>query len=156
MKDINKQMSRSIKVLIVDDSVSSRTILAFYFTRMGCRVTLAENGEASVLLLMRDYFDLIVLDWNMPKLNGLETLLIGDRIVSHKSFSTKYETKKMLSIGEVKIPVIIYSESDFCQIDFPMVDCLVIRSLVSKSLTPLEQELRFKQAIDSLHRWKLA
>ncbi len=64
-------MPRSI--LIVDDDPHIRQLLAFAFTKAGFDSTEAADGEAA--LVMADAYppDLIVLDINMPRMDGLET-----------------------------------------------------------------------------------
>jgi PleD family two-component response regulator len=62
-----------MKVLIADDSATSRTMLRSALTRWGYEVVLAENGkEALDILSTDDPPPMAVLDWVMPELTGPE------------------------------------------------------------------------------------
>lgn len=64
-----------MKVLIVDDSNSMRSIERSILLEMNMQTFEAANGEEAIdLLRAMGSFDLILLDINMPKLNGLQTL----------------------------------------------------------------------------------
>lgn len=63
-------MTRSI--LIVDDDPHIRQLLAFALTRAGLEAREAEDGEAALAAVAANPPDLVILDINMPRLNGLE------------------------------------------------------------------------------------
>jgi len=64
-----------MKVLVVDDSNSMRDIERSILIEMNVETFEARNGEEAIdILKAMGYFDLILLDINMPKLNGLQTL----------------------------------------------------------------------------------
>ena len=61
------------KVLVVDDSPTMRRIVANTLKRIGYPDTEeAENGQEALILLGGNDFDLIVTDWNMPGMSGLD------------------------------------------------------------------------------------
>ncbi len=59
-------------VLVVDDSRAQRRLLASYLTRMGCRVLDAPSGEAALAVCQFEHPDLVISDWMMPGMDGLE------------------------------------------------------------------------------------
>ena len=59
-------------VLIVEDEPAQREVLSYNLEAEGYRVTRAENGEEALLLVGEDPPDLIVLDWMLPNLSGIE------------------------------------------------------------------------------------
>src|SRR3990167_8736697 len=63
-------MTRSI--LIVDDDPHIRQLLAFALTKAGLEAREAEDGEAALAAVAANPPDLVILDINMPKLDGLE------------------------------------------------------------------------------------
>jgi len=66
-----------MKVLVVDDSKAVRKIVKNMLKNLGYEVYEAENGENALeLLYEHDWFDLILLDWNMPEMDGYEFLKI--------------------------------------------------------------------------------
>jgi len=64
-----------MKALTVDDSKLIRKLVADCLLGLGFEIGEASNGEEALLyLLQQGSPDLIVLDWNMPHMGGLEFL----------------------------------------------------------------------------------
>jgi two-component system OmpR family response regulator len=62
----------SHNILIVDDDPHIRDLLAFALGKAGMTVEQAHDGEAALAAIARSMPDLMVLDINMPRLNGLD------------------------------------------------------------------------------------
>ena len=62
------------KILLIDDDVELVEMLKEYIDLEGFAVSTAHDGEAGLLALQAENFDLVVLDVMMPKLNGIDTL----------------------------------------------------------------------------------
>ena len=62
------------KILSVDDSPSVRKLVEFTLKSKGFQVASAEDGVAALEIMENEQFDAIVLDINMPRMNGLEFL----------------------------------------------------------------------------------
>jgi two-component system OmpR family response regulator len=60
------------RVLIVDDDPHIREVLVFAFDKAGIATTQAGDGQEALALIGRDPPDLVVLDINMPRMDGLE------------------------------------------------------------------------------------
>lgn len=60
------------RVLIVDDDPHIREVLVFAFAKAGIETAHAEDGEAALAAIAQDAPDLVVLDINMPRMDGLE------------------------------------------------------------------------------------
>lgn len=65
-------MSNTPHILVVDDEESLREMLIYNLESEGYRTTSAENGEAGLLAVAEDPPDVIILDWMMPRLSGIE------------------------------------------------------------------------------------
>lgn len=64
-----------MKVLVVDDSAPMRSLLRQMLLKMEHQVIEAGNGkEAIEQLSVQPDVGLILLDWNMPEMNGMELL----------------------------------------------------------------------------------
>ncbi|SDY26325.1 phosphate regulon transcriptional regulator PhoB [Citreimonas salinaria] len=59
-------------VLVVEDEAAQREILAYNLGAEGYRVLCAENGEEGLLLIEEEAPDVIVLDWMLPNVSGIE------------------------------------------------------------------------------------
>lgn len=60
-------------ILIADDDPHIRQLLAFAFAKAGLDTLEADDGEAVLSLVEERHVDLVVLDINMPRMDGLET-----------------------------------------------------------------------------------
>lgn len=60
------------KILVVDDDKSASRLMQIILDEAGYQVTVAGNGAAALELLDNEYVDLIILDLNMPKMDGHE------------------------------------------------------------------------------------
>lgn len=68
---MNTPLSRSSRLLVVDDDARIRDLLRRYLTQEGFDVTVAEDGKAMARVLLREPVDLIVLDLMLPGEDGL-------------------------------------------------------------------------------------
>lgn len=59
-------------VLVADDDPDIQALITFRLQRAGCEVLCAPDGEAALELAFEHVPDLAVVDWSMPKLDGLE------------------------------------------------------------------------------------
>ncbi|MFT6452619.1 MAG: two-component system phosphate regulon response regulator PhoB [Halocynthiibacter sp.] len=60
------------RVLIVEDEPAQREVLAYNLEAEGFSVSRAENGDEALLLVEEETPDLIVLDWMLPGVSGIE------------------------------------------------------------------------------------
>lgn len=60
--------------MLIDDDDGLVHFLSRFFTRKGYAVTACSGGRAAIDMISRETFDLILLDYKMPDLNGLDTL----------------------------------------------------------------------------------
>jgi signal transduction histidine kinase/DNA-binding response OmpR family regulator len=60
------------KVLLVEDNVVNQKVAQRFLQRLGCTVTIAEDGEAGVQAWLREPFDVVLMDVQMPVMNGYE------------------------------------------------------------------------------------
>jgi sigma-B regulation protein RsbU (phosphoserine phosphatase) len=59
-------------VLVVDDSRAQRHMVSMQLRRWGYRVTECESGDAGLVVCARTDVDIIISDWMMPGLSGLD------------------------------------------------------------------------------------
>lgn len=63
---------KPVKILVTDDSLTSRTLLKDILESNGYIVKLASDGKEAITLLKSEKFDLLVSDIEMPNMDGLE------------------------------------------------------------------------------------
>jgi len=67
-------MSKNILCLVVDDSRAIRRVAGDMLTRLGFKVAEAEHGSAAVAFCKTTVPDFVLLDWNMPEMDGITCL----------------------------------------------------------------------------------
>jgi len=69
---IRSRVSTSKKILVVEDNEDCRELQACVIRRLGYLVIEADNGAAAIDEALAGHPDLILMDLNMPKMNGEE------------------------------------------------------------------------------------
>ncbi|MHC4754963.1 MAG: response regulator [Planctomycetota bacterium] len=67
-------MNKRITVLVIDDDAFIRKTLEHYLWIEGFEVYSAKNGRAGLKMARKKQLELILLDWTMKGMNGLEVL----------------------------------------------------------------------------------
>ncbi len=68
-------MDLNMKVLVVDDFATMRRIVRNVLKEIGfTNIIEADDGKTALKELKKEKFDLILCDWNMPEMHGLELL----------------------------------------------------------------------------------
>ena len=67
-------MSHPQHILLADDDEDNRALFSLYLDRLGVPYALAENGAEAVQLAQETAFDLILMDIDMPILDGLQAM----------------------------------------------------------------------------------
>lgn len=79
----NTDLSLGCRVLVVEDNSVNQLLIKKMLLKMGCEVTVVGDGETAVKVVGDKRFDVILMDWHLPGINGLETTafvreLLGD------------------------------------------------------------------------------
>jgi DNA-binding NtrC family response regulator len=67
-------VSGPFHILIVDDELAQRELVAGFLKKQGFEVASAESGEKALQLFRQSCFDLVLTDQRMPNMSGLELL----------------------------------------------------------------------------------
>ncbi len=66
-------MNPFTKILVVEDDSTSSKLMAYHLRMMGFKnVTEVEDGDSALEQLKKEKADLVIADWHMPNLNGLD------------------------------------------------------------------------------------
>jgi len=99
---------RMKKVLVVEDSITSRMLLKGILEGANYEVKTAVDGMEAFTLLCEDRFDLVVSDVEMPRLNGIDlanrirgrqTACRPSRHISHAALETREERARGMDAG---------------------------------------------------------
>jgi two-component system chemotaxis response regulator CheY len=110
-------MDTSMKVLVVDDFATMRRIVKGVLKQLGFSdIIEAENGSSALDELKKEKVGLIVSDWNMPKMTGLDLLKAvrgDDRLKSIPFIMVTAEGQKENVLEAVKAGVSNYIVKPF-------------------------------------------
>jgi len=102
----NPQELRGKRVLLVEDNEYNRLLAKTFLTNADLRVTEAENGEEAIARVQEQAFDLILMDVQMPVLDGFETTLhlrhklgLTTPIIALTASAINGEKQKCLAVG---------------------------------------------------------
>jgi two-component system sensor histidine kinase RpfC len=73
-------ITRSRKILVADDNRTNRNVLAAILETAGHEVTMATDGDEALEALEQSQFDILLLDINMPRLNGIDACAMWRQI----------------------------------------------------------------------------
>ncbi len=103
------KMNRRLRVLLAEDNPVNQRVAAGMLERLGHQPVTAANGREALALLEREAFDLVLMDVQMPELDGLEaTAAIRERergsgrhvpIVALTAHAMKGDAERCLAAG---------------------------------------------------------
>ncbi len=104
---------RKMKILLIDDNEWIRDSLRLFFETEGCQLLALETAEEGLVALKEDTYDIIIVDYKLPGLNGIEFLkhirnthsdAIKILITAYKSEQVVFEAKKWGVHGFIEKP----------------------------------------------------
>ena len=127
------------QMLIIDDEVKIREMYRQIFYSIGYDVVTAGNADDALNSLVRNKFDVVLLDINMPKVDG--SILFEEMKVSHKN--VKVVVSSVYSINEqqerIKDADGYFDKSDSKDVLVSLVTSLFIENAMTSSLKPMKK-----------------
>jgi len=136
-------MTQPAKILIVDDVADNRDLLSRRLERGGYTVLVADNGATALEMVRREPLDLVVLDWMMPGLSGIDVLKSIRRRHTHLELPVIMATAK--DHTDDMVVALDAGANDYVvkPIDFPVLMARIQSHLRSRAqMRPAEQKLR--------------
>jgi len=86
----------ALTILVVDDSRLMRNTIKAVFAKMNiaCEFVEADDGKEALVQLAKEKVELVLLDWNMPRLSGLEFLKEARKVEKFKTLPIIMVTSK--------------------------------------------------------------
>lgn len=122
-QEINEELSlKNISVLVVEDVDLNQLLIKAILDDFGCQYSIAGNGLVAIEKLEKEKYDIILMDLQMPEMNGFET--------------TQYIRQNMV-YPICEIPIIALT-ADVTTVDYEKCLALGINDYLSK---PLDEKL---------------
>ncbi|MCH7820895.1 MAG: response regulator [Proteobacteria bacterium] len=83
----HKPANLGAHVLIVDDNLINQEVARSMLVELGCRVTVAKNGREAVAEFERDSWDAVLMDCQMPEMDGYEATRVIRRLEASRKDS---------------------------------------------------------------------
>ena len=119
-----------LKVLFADDETNLQELIAAELPRMGHRVTVCPDGLTAVAALQKNTFDCIIVDLDMPGLNGIEVI--------ERTKAVAPETEAIVLTGksstETAVSALRLGAFDYLQKPCKLMDLRKLLSRVSEKL----------------------
>jgi two-component system, chemotaxis family, CheB/CheR fusion protein len=120
----------NIKVLVVEDVALNQLLIKIILMDFGCEVDITQNGKIALEKLQENEYDIILMDLQMPEMNGFET--------------TIYIREQMKS----QIPIIALT-ADVTTVDVEKCIAAGMDDYISK---PIDEKLLYSKIIKSLKK----
>jgi len=136
----------SLSVFVIDDEESQRNILEDFLTDLGCEVQTFAEGKKCIETLQDEYADVVITDYKMPGMNGIEALQ------KVKDINPKVQVIIVTAYGTIENAVKAMQEGAWDYITKPIeMDELEIKlDRIQEHNTLLEENERLKNEVDAL------
>lgn len=101
----SKNVKKTKRILIIEDDTDMADILRRSLKmNYNCIVNTAQDPFEAMNLMAEKFYDLIILDWQLPGLNGSETLVQAEK-------GLRLEPSMPIQWDRAKVPVVVFSTS---------------------------------------------
>lgn len=78
---------KKANILIVEDEQDIRDLMSFHLSKQNVEVDIAEDGRSAYKKLLKNKYDLVIMDWMIPEVSGLD-LISWVRKKEHIQYTT--------------------------------------------------------------------
>jgi PAS domain S-box-containing protein len=129
LAELNKEI-KNIRVLVVEDIQLNQLLMKTLLEDFGFGLDIAENGKVAIELLNSNHYDIILMDLQMPEMNGFEA------------------TKHIRNIMNSKIPIIALT-ADVTSIDVAKCKEVGMNDYISK---PVDERLLYSKIMKTVKK----
>jgi two-component system sensor histidine kinase/response regulator len=125
--DLNRARARGVQVLVAEDYPVNQKIVVMLLQNAGYHVDLVDNGQTAVNAYQQGAYDLILMDLEMPTLDGLQAAsLIRDM---------EKQANALIDCGRERVPIIALTGHGSPQEDLaPLFDDCIAKPLQREDL----------------------
>ena len=116
-----------LKVLIVEDNLTNQKLLGFFLEELNAKFDIASDGIEAIECFQNNKYDIILMDENMPNMNGIEATKIireiennqklkANIIVAITANALKGDRERFISSGMDDYISKPYSEEDIVRV----------------------------------------
>ena len=80
-----EMLLKDVRVLVVEDSEDIQLLISYFLKRNGAIVTLAKDGNEGVNKALSHNYDVVLMDIQMPKMDGFEAMKALQKNGFHKA-----------------------------------------------------------------------
>lgn len=104
---VNNEKNKALKIIMAEDNPANQKVAEIYLRKLNQTVKIVENGQRLIEELEKESYELILLDIQMPVLNGIEALKIirnSDKwkkipVIGISAFGMLEDVEKAIKIG---------------------------------------------------------
>lgn len=119
------------KVLVVDDNPMNLEVAKGLLKRTGMQITTAESGKKALEMVERDVYHLILMDHQMPEMDGIETL---QELKKKPCFCQQDTPVVMLTANAVSNLGNVYQDAGFDEVLTKPIDPVKLEMVIAKLL----------------------
>jgi CheY-like chemotaxis protein len=95
---------RQLKTLLIDDDEWIRDSMSIFFQSEGCTIQTLETAEEALQLFAKDRYDIVLIDYMLPGMNGISFARALDRLQENQPKSPSPIIKILITAhGEEEI-----------------------------------------------------
>lgn len=141
-----KDLATDLKILVIEDDPTALLILEKSMKAKGCQVDLVNDPENALIKVFNEKYDLVILDWCLPLMNGFEFLKQADKILAKKNIG---------NCNAKSIPLVICSSKNQDEINLPLVSNFQFCDYWNKKLPFSSVASSIESAIKSARQHKV-
>jgi PAS domain S-box-containing protein len=105
-RSVIEPLPTAVRVLVAEDNIINQKLISILLEKIGCTVDMAANGRDAIEKIKRGGYDLVLLDVQMPVLDGIETAWIIRKeiglsipLIALTAYTSKEDAGKCLAAG---------------------------------------------------------